>query len=247
MAGAGGVELCVAAIAGGALGSLPCAMLTPDQVASPGRDSPRPQARGPLNLNFFCHRMPDRRRRPRLARAAPALLRRISASEPGNGGALRLPFDADMCAVVEELKPEVVSFHFGLPEAPLLERVKASGAPVIGNATTVAEAHWLEERGRRRDHRPGLRGRRAYRPLPRSDPAEALGLFALLPQVADAVSRAGHCRRRNRRRARDRGCLDARRERGSARHRLSAFARELRSATRTAPLCAAGRPCSPTS
>ena len=38
------------------------------------------------------------------------------------------PFDSAMCAVVEELKPEVVSFHYGLPEAGLMARVKAAGA-----------------------------------------------------------------------------------------------------------------------
>ena len=28
----------------------------------------------------------------------------------------RAPFDAAMCELVEELKPEIVSFHFGLPD-----------------------------------------------------------------------------------------------------------------------------------
>ena len=65
----------------------------------------------------------------------------------GNGGALRLPFDEAICAVVEELRPEVVSFHFGLPSDELLDRVKRTGAVVIGNATTIEEAIWLEQRG----------------------------------------------------------------------------------------------------
>src|SRR6185369_12458322 len=57
MAGAGGVELCVAAIEGGALGSLPCAMLSPQQVRDQVADV-RARTKGPLNLNFFCHQMP---------------------------------------------------------------------------------------------------------------------------------------------------------------------------------------------
>jgi NAD(P)H-dependent flavin oxidoreductase YrpB (nitropropane dioxygenase family) len=36
-----------------------------------------------------------------------------------------------MCAVVEELKPDVVSFHFGLPDADLVKRQKTSGRKVI--------------------------------------------------------------------------------------------------------------------
>lgn len=186
MAGAGGVELCAAAIAGGAVGSLPCALLTPDQVRAQVSEV-RARGAGPLNLNFFCHRMPD----PVDDRAWRALLQPYYAeygAEPGNGGALRLPFDADMCAIVEELKPAVVSFHFGLPEAPLLERVKASGAPVIGNATTVAEAHWLAERGVDAIIAQGFEAGGHTGRFLGSDPAEAMGLFALLPQVADAVS-----------------------------------------------------------
>ena len=59
----------------------------------------------------------------------------------------RTAFDAAMCDVVEETKPEVVSFHFGLPEPKLLERVKASRFLVMSSATSVAEARWLEQRG----------------------------------------------------------------------------------------------------
>ena len=62
-------------------------------------------------------------------------------------GAPRNPFDADYCAAVEDVRPAVVSFHFGLPEHALLERVKKAGALVLASATTVEEARWLEEHG----------------------------------------------------------------------------------------------------
>ena len=61
----------------------------------------------------------------------------LDASAPVTA-ANRAPFDAAMCDVVEELKPEVVSFHFGLPDRALLDRVKATGAIVIGCATICA-------------------------------------------------------------------------------------------------------------
>jgi nitronate monooxygenase len=186
MAGAGDVELCIAAIEGGALGSLPCGMLSPGQVRTQVAQV-REHAGGPLNLNFFCHNMPidgdDSAWRGLLHPYYDEF-----AVEPGNGGALRLPFDADMCRVVEELRPEVVSFHFGLPDAGLLERVRATGAVIIGNATSVEEALWLQQRGvdaiiaqgfEAGGHTGGFLG---------ADPAEAMGLFALVPQVADAVS-----------------------------------------------------------
>jgi len=186
MAGAGGVELCVAAIEGGALGSLPCAMLSPEQVREQVTDV-RARATGPLNLNFFCHEMPadvdDS--------AWRALLQPYYEEygvEPGNGGALRLPFDDQMCAVVGELRPDAVSFHFGLPGQTLLDRVKASGAVVVGNATTVEEARWLEERGIDAIIAQGFEAGGHTGRFLESDPAEAIGLFALVPQIVDAVS-----------------------------------------------------------
>jgi nitronate monooxygenase len=185
MAGAGGVELCLAAIAGGALGSLPCGMLSCEQVREQVAEI-RELTTGKFALNFFCHSM----RENTDDSAWRALLRAYYEEfgvQPSNGRALRLPFDEEMCRVVEEVRPGVVSFHFGLPEARLLERVKAGGAMIVGNATTVAEARWLEERGADAIIAQGFEaGGHTGRFLP-SEPAEALGLFALLPQVADAV------------------------------------------------------------
>lgn len=144
MAGAGGVALAAAAIRGGALGSLPCALLTPEQVRAQAAEV-RTAAKGPLNLNFFCHALPP----PPDEHAWQALLAPYYAEEgvaPGAPPPLRRPFDAVMCAVVEEARPEVASFHFGLPEPALLARVKAV-AKVFGNATTPDEARWLAAHG----------------------------------------------------------------------------------------------------
>ncbi|WP_028969780.1 NAD(P)H-dependent flavin oxidoreductase [Sphingomonas sp. URHD0057] len=185
MAGAGGVELCIAAIEGGALGSLPCGMLSPEQVRAQVAEV-RAGTDRPFNLNFFCHRMPDG-----VGDAAWRELLRPYYEEfgvqPSNGGAMRLPFDAAMAEVVEEVRPAVVSFHFGLPEPSLLDRVKATGAIVIGNATTVEEALWLDERGVHAVIAQGFEAGGHSGRFLGSDPAEALGLFALVPQAADAV------------------------------------------------------------
>ena len=92
-----------------------------------------------------------------------------------------------MCAAVEAVRPELVSFHFGLPEEALLDRVRALRGEVIANATTVAEARWLAERGVDAIIAQGWEaGGHAGRFLG-GRPDEQMGLFALLPQIADAV------------------------------------------------------------
>jgi nitronate monooxygenase len=185
MAGAAGVELAVAGIEGGAVGSLPCGMLTTDEVRTQ-TDEVRRRCDGPLNLNFFCHVMPDEPDES----AWLALLRPYHDAlgvEPGGGGPLRLPFDEAMCAVVEELKPELTSFHFGLPDEALLARVRRAGCRVIANATSVAEARFLAARGVDAIIAQGWEaGGHAGRFLPGA-PEEQMGLFALLPQIVDAT------------------------------------------------------------
>jgi len=186
MAGAGGTALAIGAIKGGGVGSLPCAMLTPDEVRAQVA-AVRAAAEGPLNLNFFCHTMPEAVD----DRAWRALLAPYYAEygvRPDNGGAMRLPFDTRMCAAVEEVRPELVSFHFGLPAPALLQRVRATGARIIGNATTPDEARWLEARGTDAIIAQGFEAGGHTGRFLGGGQDEALGLFALLPLVADAVS-----------------------------------------------------------
>ena len=189
MAGAHGPELAIAVCKAGGLGSLPAAMLTPDklreQIAAVKRET-----NAPFNVNFFCHAEPqpdpetEGRWRNRLApyyAEAGVDLSGVPAAPA------RAPFGEAMCAVIEETRPAVVSFHFGLPPAELLSRVKAAGALVLSSATTVAEARWLESRGA---DAVIAQGREAggHRGMFLSDDIDAQpGLIALLPQVRDAV------------------------------------------------------------
>jgi nitronate monooxygenase len=186
MAGAAGVELAVAALLGGAVGSLPCAMLTPAEARAQV-DEVRARAAGPLNLNFFCHKLPASVDDS----AWRALLRPYFAEagidEPETAPPARRPFDAAMCEMVEAVRPELVSFHFGLPEPALLARVRATGAHILGNATTVAEARALAALGVDAIIAQGWEaGGHAGRFLG-APPEEQMGLIALVPQVADAT------------------------------------------------------------
>ena len=189
MAGIMDADLAIAAAQGGALGSLPCAMLSVEK-AREQVNIIRQRVSAPLNMNFFCHRAVDadpKREAQWKQRLAPYYQELgIDPAAPVNA-ANRAPFDAAMCALVEELKPEVVSFHFGLPDQALLNRVKAAGCLVISSATIVKEAIWLEENGvdaiiAQGNEAGGHRGMFLTENI-----AEQPGTFALVPQVVDAV------------------------------------------------------------
>ena len=186
MANVAGVDLCVAASRGGALGSLPCGMITPIRVREQMADV-RERVAGPINLNFFCFSMPEPVDDYEWRKLLRPYYLEFGIAEP-HAAALRLAFDEAYCAVVEEVKPEVVSFHFGLPEPTLLERVKASGAVVLGCATSVAEAVFLEECGVDAIIAQGWEAGGHTGRFLGGDPREAFGLFALLPQILDSVS-----------------------------------------------------------
>src|SRR4051812_17959755 len=148
MAGVQDAALAIAVDAAGALGAIPCAMLDAVGLRSEVAKLPRGMR---VNLNFFCHAtLPsdaDREARWR-AKLAPYYAE-LGLPPPAEGPASagRAPFDAAFADVVAELRPAVVSFHYGLPAPDLLSRVQASGARVLSSATTVAEARWLEARG----------------------------------------------------------------------------------------------------
>jgi nitronate monooxygenase len=189
MAGAMDADLVIAAAEGGALGSLPCGMLSAEK-AREQVNVVRQRISAPINMNFFCHKAvpadPAREAtwKKRLAVYYKEL--ELDPSAPINT-ANRAPFDGAMCALVEELKPEVASFHFGLPEQGLLARVKAAGCKVMSSATTVREAIWLEEHGADVIIAQGAEAGGHRGMFLTENIAEQPGTFALVPQVVDAV------------------------------------------------------------
>src|SRR6266478_4171977 len=149
MAGVMDADLVIAAAQGGALGSLPCAMLSAEK-AREQVNIIRQRVAAPVNMNFFCHQPADAdpaREAGWKARLGPYYKELGLDPAAPVYAANRAPFDEAMCALVEELKPEVVSFHFGLPDPAMVKRVTAAGSLVMSSATIVREAIWLEEHG----------------------------------------------------------------------------------------------------
>jgi nitronate monooxygenase len=190
MAGSDSVELARSVSSTGALGSIACALLSVDEVREAVRRFRGEMAR-PLNLNFFCHTMetPSSAATNRWTQFLRPHYERLGLDiESVPETRLRLPFNEEMCAVVEEVKPEVVSFHFGLPDARLVERIKGQGIKVLSSATTVREAKWLASHGCDAIIAQGIEAGAHRGMFLETNVETQIGLFALLPQVRDSVS-----------------------------------------------------------
>jgi nitronate monooxygenase len=190
MAGVQGSALAAAVCNAGGLGSLPCAMLSPQQLRDELTQL-RQLTDMPFNVNFFCHTppAPDAAREARW-RSALAPYYADYGIDPSSiaAGPGRNPFSEETAALVEAFRPAVVSFHFGLPHTDLLQRVKAWGAKVLSSATTVEEALWLQEHGADAIIAQGLEAG-GHRGMFLSDNITTqIGTFALLPQIVQAVN-----------------------------------------------------------
>lgn len=190
MAGSQGSALALAVCAAGGLGSLPAAALTPEALRAE-LTVLREQSQGrPWNLNFFSHQPPV----PDAAREA-AWRESLAPYYAAYGidptqvpaGAGRSPFSTALADLVEEFRPPVVSFHFGLPAPELLARVRGWGSKILSSATSVEEALWLEQQGVDAVIAQGLEagGHRGH--FLSRDVSTQMGTFALLPQIARAV------------------------------------------------------------
>src|SRR6185295_17804701 len=124
MAGANGSAMAIAVSEAGGLGSLPCAMLNAAKMRAE-LGVIRQRTAKPINVNFFCHApaKPDAGREAAWKHRLAGYYREFGLDPGADAPAVnRAPFDAATCEVVEEFKPQVVSFHFGLPDATLLRR-----------------------------------------------------------------------------------------------------------------------------
>ena len=189
MAGVQDSALAIAVCHAGGLGSLPCALLSPAAMRDElGRITA--QTNTPYNVNFFCHTppAPDPAREQAWRAALTPYYREFGLDpEAVRAAGSRTPFSEEAASIVAEFKPPVVSFHFGLPNAALLARVRGWGAKVLSSATTIDEARWLEAHGADAIIAQGAEagGHRAM--FLGEDVATQMGTLALLPQIIAAV------------------------------------------------------------
>ena len=189
MAGVQGSALAIAVSNAGGLGSLPCAMLDLDGIRRE-LAAVRAGTTKPFNVNFFCHTPPqlDDASEAAWRRALAPYFEELGVDPSTISTATRRPFTDDAADILEEFKPPVVSFHFGLPSPQLLARVRAWGVKVLSSATTVDEARWLEARGVDAVIAQGVEAGGHRGMFLTDDVTTQIGTMALVPQIVDAVS-----------------------------------------------------------
>ncbi len=187
MAGVQNHRLAAAVCEAGGLGSLPAAMLSPDELHQQLQALQQATQR-PYNVNFFCHTPPIPNAPAQAAwQSTLAPYYQAMGVERASGGAARVPFSHAAADVLQAFRPAVVSFHFGLPAPDLLARVKGWGAWVLSSATTVAEALWLQAHGADAIIAQGLEAGGHRGMFLSEDLNTQMGTFALLPQIVQAV------------------------------------------------------------
>lgn len=190
MAGVQDGTLAIAVANAGGLGSLPGAMLDETGLRAELIKISAATASS-YNVNFFCHQsLPANTQQDVQWRQAlaPYYQELGLAADAITSSASRTPFGAAQAEILAEFAPPVVSFHFGLPDERLMDRVKAQGSRILASATTVAEARWLEARGVDAIIAQGLEagGHRGH--FLSEDLSLQQGTFSLLPQIVGAVS-----------------------------------------------------------
>lgn len=189
MAGTTGPEIVAAVSNAGGLGGHGCATLPLDRLAQDMKALAGLTNR-PVNLNFFCHATPemsDAQHRALLDALDPHYRAAGVAAPTSLPTANFTPFGADHLDLLLRHPPAVVSFHFGLPEPHAVAALRDAGCKILSSATTVEEARWLAARGVDAIIAQGWESgghRGVFLDL---DHDAQVGLFALLPQMVDAV------------------------------------------------------------
>jgi nitronate monooxygenase len=189
MGGESTPEMAIAVGNAGGLGGLGCSYMSNDELSDKVAQI-RHGTSAPFNLNYFVHTPPVENAevyahtRERIAPfyAELGIDEFPSPLEPACD-----TFTQSRLECLLDLRPRVVSFHFGLPDIAMVRDLQDAGCLVISSATTVAEARWLEAAGIDAIIAQGWEagGHRGTFHVSHED--FGVGGLALIPQVVDAV------------------------------------------------------------
>ncbi|REJ62374.1 MAG: nitronate monooxygenase [Proteobacteria bacterium] len=143
MAGVSTPELAAAVSNAGALGALGLGASNWQSAVSQV-DAFRALSDGPLHVNFFCHDEPERN--PTLEAAWITRFTSEFASLRGAApDSLKNPYtsakdDPQLIDFAREYRPDLISFHFGLPNTTILTALRELGIPIITSVTHLDDA-----------------------------------------------------------------------------------------------------------
>ncbi len=232
MAGACPVSLSAAVANAGGMGACGALLMTPDAIRA-WADEFRRESDGPFQINLWIPDAPaerdaerERRQREHLSTWGPLVTEEMGRSV--------LPdFDAQ-CQAMLDAKPKAISSIMGVYSPEFVAEMKAREILWFATATTVAEARVAEAAGADVIVAQGMEAG-GHRGAFNAADAEGqlVGLFALVPQVVDAVrvpviATVGRGRLARQKRMRhalhalSRAVPGGRSRRGMSRHRRSA-------------------------
>ncbi|GAB3989670.1 nitronate monooxygenase family protein [Spirosoma daeguense] len=182
----------VAAIANaGGLGSLPVGGLSPEKTAELIRETKRKTSK-PFAVNLFAHEI--------IAQPDNVVLAEMQDFLATVYADYQVPFERkaeeefrfysylDQLDVLIDEQIPIVSFTFGMLNAESVDRLKSCGATLIGTATSVREAQLLSDSGVNAIVAQGFEAGGHRGTFCWEGGLPQVGLFSLLPQMADAVS-----------------------------------------------------------
>ncbi|WP_260954344.1 NAD(P)H-dependent flavin oxidoreductase [Pseudomonas citri] len=176
----------------GGLGSLGLGGSTVEQAKALIQDT-KAMTGGPLNVNLFCHRPAsgDRLRSDAWIKHLTPHFQAFNSQPPTELAEIYRSFLAyeQMLDLLLEQRPEVVSFHFGVPPVTWIKALKERGIITLGCATTVSEAHEVAQAGIDVIVAQGVEagGHRGVLEYELGEDAQ-IGLFALLRQVVKQIN-----------------------------------------------------------
>ena len=186
MAGASAPTLSIAVANAGGLGACGALLMKPADIAQ-WASTVRVASNGGFNLNLWIPDPPPRRDSAHES-AVRDFLEQWGPEVPASAGDATPPDFAAQCEALLEAGPRVISSVMGLYPPEFVARLKARGIAWFANVSTVAEARAAEAAGADVVVAQGMEagGHRGCFDAATAE-RELVGLFALVPAVADAV------------------------------------------------------------
>ncbi|HEY9776620.1 MAG TPA: nitronate monooxygenase [Planktothrix sp.] len=147
MAGVSTPEMAAAVSNAGALGSIGVGAV--DAAGARAMiGATRELTKRAFNVNLFCHRpaTADPQRELAWVEELAPRFKQLGAQPPKALHEIYKSFvvDREMLEMLLEERPAVVSFHFGLPPAEFIGRLKDAGIALFASATSLSEGHALQ-------------------------------------------------------------------------------------------------------